>query len=396
MADDGSWPKGAGSETLASGEARTRQALGELRGVLGELERRLAASGPLPLPPETAAALIRTLEALTRRMARHETGAQGRARELAAALGSLSQYLDAQAGAQAAREEQLAARLDLVLSELAQVRAAQAAPRPDPGPIRVILAAAGAAAALSVVGAGVLAVTQPQALPRLVAAPLAAIIDLPLRPSLKAAPSTKAPVPVRGAQPIAVAPAGDSFAAVSAALKAGDTTALPRLTGLAQAGDTQAQLQLAALYEGGQAGLARDLIAARLWTRRAAEGGERVAMHNLGLFLTEGDGGSRDVDEAAVWFRRAADRGVVDSQYNLGLLYEAGRGVGRNLREAYRWYAIAANAGDTVAREKQVELEARLKPAERAALDVAVAAGCVPNAVTDAMFDELKRHYGEE
>lgn len=35
-------------------------------------------------------------------------------------------------------------------------------------------------------------------------------------------------------------------------------------------------------------------------------------------------------------------------------------------------------------------------PAERAALDVAVAAGCVPNAVTDAMFDELKRHYGED
>jgi uncharacterized peroxidase-related enzyme len=35
-------------------------------------------------------------------------------------------------------------------------------------------------------------------------------------------------------------------------------------------------------------------------------------------------------------------------------------------------------------------------PAERAALDVAVAAGCVPNAVTDAMFDELRKHWSEE
>lgn len=34
--------------------------------------------------------------------------------------------------------------------------------------------------------------------------------------------------------------------------------------------------------------------------------------------------------------------------------------------------------------------------AERAALDVAVAAGCVPNAVTDDMFLELRKHWSEE
>jgi uncharacterized peroxidase-related enzyme len=34
--------------------------------------------------------------------------------------------------------------------------------------------------------------------------------------------------------------------------------------------------------------------------------------------------------------------------------------------------------------------------AERAALDVAVAAGCVPNAVTDEMFAELRKHWDEE
>lgn len=35
-------------------------------------------------------------------------------------------------------------------------------------------------------------------------------------------------------------------------------------------------------------------------------------------------------------------------------------------------------------------------PAERAALDVAVAAGCVPNAVTDAMFAELRSHWSDD
>jgi uncharacterized peroxidase-related enzyme len=34
--------------------------------------------------------------------------------------------------------------------------------------------------------------------------------------------------------------------------------------------------------------------------------------------------------------------------------------------------------------------------AERAALDVAVAAGCVPNAVTDEMFVALRRHWSDE
>lgn len=34
--------------------------------------------------------------------------------------------------------------------------------------------------------------------------------------------------------------------------------------------------------------------------------------------------------------------------------------------------------------------------AERAALDVAVAAGSVPNAVTDEMFTELRKHWTEE
>lgn len=35
-------------------------------------------------------------------------------------------------------------------------------------------------------------------------------------------------------------------------------------------------------------------------------------------------------------------------------------------------------------------------PAERAALDVAVAAGCVPNAVTDEMFTELRKHWSDD
>jgi TPR repeat protein len=47
--------------------------------------------------------------------------------------------------------------------------------------------------------------------------------------------------------------------------------------------------------------------------------------------------------------------------------------VERNLAEAYRWFSIAANAGDTAAREKQLQVEGLLKASERSALDKAAA-----------------------
>lgn len=302
-------------------------------------------------------------------LARLETLPSVRAQnaELAAALRTLVARLELQAAREARIEAQLeAARTDLsVLRDAALV---------DPGPIRAILVAAAACAALAVTGAGVLVVSQPEAAPPMLAVVVERLPNLRLRTPPVSAERVIPPRAGSVAPATAVPRGGETYAAVMEAIRRGDANALPRLTGLAQAGDTEAQMHLASLYEGGQAGLPRDLAAARLWTRRAANGGHRVAMHNLGLFLMEGEGGLRDVAEAAGWFRRAADQGVVDSQYNLGLLYESGHGVPQNLREAYRWFSIAANAGDLTARERQVELEGRFSLAERAGLDRAAAA----------------------
>lgn len=356
MMAEGGWPLAMRFEP---DDERTGRMLDDVRALLVRLEGRLSASAEGALTPETAAALLQALEGLTARLAQQATRADGQALELAAALGALTARLEA--------DDRTAARLDAALSELAEART----PR-DPGPIRAILVAGAAVAALAVTGAGVVLATQPGRLPTLVVEGLRIHRPIaPLRPGLAPTPSpASADLTVAASLtgPGPVAP-GDSYPAVQAALARGETAAFARLTGLANAGDPDAQLHLASFYETGLSGLPRDLAMARLWTRRAAGGGNRIAMHNLGLFLTEGDGGPRDVEEAAAWFRRAADRGVVDSQFNLGLLYEAGRGVPRNLREAYRWYAIAANAGDLAAREKQVEIEGRLSAAERAGVD---------------------------
>ena len=45
---------------------------------------------------------------------------------------------------------------------------------------------------------------------------------------------------------------------------------------------------------------------------------------------------------------------------------------------------------------KDYKTSALYSPADKAALDIAVAAGAIPNAVTEAMFTELRKHWSEE
>ena len=385
MAAEGAWSRRRRSQ---SDDARTRRAVDQVRGVLGDLEGRLSAPAAVPLPPEAATALGEALQTLSRRMARHEEVTAETCEALGSSLRALARRLDLYSEQQAALaakvaegETRIAVRLEQALAEIAAARAASGA-RVGRGRIVGPLMAVSAMGAM-VVGVAMLAREwgPPTVVPSSAMArgSLPLRLSLPLRPSLGIASAAlesppPAPLPVAPIAPPAVG-VRDAYPAVTAALERGDATALPRLVGLAQAGDARAQLHLASLYEGGAPGVPRDLAAARSWTRRAAEGGDRVAMYNLALFLI--DAGGTDA-EAANWFRRAAERGVVDAQYNLGLLHEAGRGVDRNLREAYRWFSVAANAGDAAAREKQVELEGRLQPAERSGLDHD-AAGFQPN-----------------
>ncbi len=155
-------------------------------------------------------------------------------------------------------------------------------------------------------------------------------------------------------------------------LNAKDKTGLPILRRAANLGYPLAQFDLAKLYETGDAGLPKDVAEARRWTERAAQSGERRAMHNLALYYFEGTGGPKNLALAAQWFRRAADLGLVDSQYNLARLYEGGFGVTENPAEAYKWYLIAARSGDGESRNSADRLKRSLsadaqKAAEKSA-----------------------------
>jgi len=196
--------------------------------------------------------------------------------------------------------------------------------------------------------------------------------DTALPPTAIAAVAT---APTVTAAPEAVAPdAGAIYDEAVRMLAAEEAGAVQTLTRAANLGWAPAQFHLGKLYEGGEHGLKQDAAEARRWTERAATGGERRAMHNLGLYHFDGVGGPKNLGLAAQWFRKAAELGLVDSQYNLGRLYEQGFGVGKDPAEAYKWYLIASRAGDSEARKGADQLRADLSIDQRLAAERAASA----------------------
>ncbi len=125
----------------------------------------------------------------------------------------------------------------------------------------------------------------------------------------------------------------------------------------ANQGQPAAQYRLGKLYEAG-IGVKADPDMARQLTERAARAGNRIAMHDLGLYYADGLGGvDRNIETALSWFEKAAERGVVDSQYNLGVLFESSPEVPRDALTSFVWYSIAASQGDQVAASRRPILE---------------------------------------
>jgi localization factor PodJL len=227
-------------------------------------------------------------------------------------------------------------------------------------------------------------------LPRSVNAALAMVAGHPAPAAQPAAPTAPmaaialAPKPDVGAMPAPQQPdLQGQFSAAVAKLAGGDNGAVADIRRLAEQGYAPAQFFLSKLYEDGKGGLRKDAVQARQWTQRAAEGGDRAAMHNLALDYFQGIGGPRNAASAAEWFRRAADLGLLDSQFNLAGLYEHGDGVSQNAAEAYKWYLIAARAGDAEARASALRVRAGLTADARAVAERAAAA-FAPAAATPA------------
>ena len=83
-----------------------------------------------------------------------------------------------------------------------------------------------------------------------------------------------------------------------------------------------------------------------------AEQGYPLAECQVGYFYAEGLGVERDLDRALLWTRRAAEHGDRDGQFNLGCFYEEGTALARDMEQAALWYQRAARQGHTEAAER--------------------------------------------
>ncbi len=154
---------------------------------------------------------------------------------------------------------------------------------------------------------------------------------------------------------------------------ASPTQAANWLERAAEQGQAVAQGRLATMYAQGQ-GVTKDPVKAVRWYQASAAQGNRIAMHDLALAYHDGVGLNKDLSESVRWFLKAASLGVVDSQVNLAILYERGEGVPQSLLDAYKWYLIAAAQGDSDAKSRSLALQTQLSADDRAAAERAAAA----------------------
>ncbi|HEY3696598.1 peptidoglycan-binding protein [Phenylobacterium sp.] len=266
--------------------------------------------------------------------------------------------------------------------------------------LQTALLIAGGAAFLSVGAAGLVVMSArpggapPQRVADQIAQASAPFGDNP-RAAIALSPQSLSQVGAGPTAPSAPAPAGPeleaAYQAAVEAVKSGQPDGLETLKKTANIGYGPAQRYLAKLYEAGGSGVKKDPVEARRWTERAAQGGDRLAMHDLALYHIRGVGGPKNAPLAAQWFHRAADLGLVDSQFNLGLLYEKGIGVPQNMAEAYKWYLIAGRSGDAESRSSAQRARAGLSPAGQAVVERAAGGyrAAVPGQVAAAGADAM-------
>jgi len=122
----------------------------------------------------------------------------------------------------------------------------------------------------------------------------------------------------------------------------------PKLLRKAQHGNHKAQILVALAFKNGEV-VKQDFFEARKWFLKAAEGGDPVAEHNLGLMSYVGMGTERSPMEALKWFEKAATAGIVQAKFNAAIMYETGDGVPQNLGRALNLYTQAAEEGYALA-----------------------------------------------
>jgi len=123
----------------------------------------------------------------------------------------------------------------------------------------------------------------------------------------------------------------------------------------AEKGEAWAQLNLAAMYDHGLAGVARDRKQAAGWYEKAARQGLGLAQFSLGHLYALGEGVEQDFGVAFGWLIQAAKQDVSEAQYLIGVMYNEGLGVESDPETARLWLQRAVDNGQQAATEYMQE-----------------------------------------
>ena len=123
----------------------------------------------------------------------------------------------------------------------------------------------------------------------------------------------------------------------------------------ANEGYASAQCNLGLMFDNGW-GVAQDGVEAARLYKKSAEQGFAGAQLNLGNLFNKGRGVAQSDIEAVRWYRKAAEQGLAAAQFQLGIHFADGRGVAKNYAEAVQWYEKAADQGLAVAQSNLGEM----------------------------------------
>jgi hypothetical protein len=133
----------------------------------------------------------------------------------------------------------------------------------------------------------------------------------------------------------------------------------------AQAGNTEAQYLTGQMMSQG-IGTHQDSAGALGWYEKAAAAGHVGAMSMAGTIYAYGDGVPINYGKAFPLLRKAAEAGDMHAENNLGVLYHFGLGTEVDEVKALAWTLRAERNGLASAGSLRKEIEANVKPAQKA------------------------------
>ena len=120
----------------------------------------------------------------------------------------------------------------------------------------------------------------------------------------------------------------------------------------AEAGDTKEQALLGVLLQNigdsnmlDKAGPEQDYSDSLYWSWKAAKAGEPIAMNNLGVLYSKGQGTARNYEESFRWYHKAAELGLDIAMSNVAYAYIYGKGTDINPDKSVEWFEKAVSSG---------------------------------------------------